>query len=285
MRKGSPDIASGHIRQHVAVNITAASGAKGLGRFRERSACRCLVDLRLNVMNEQIAVIVQLNSFKHPAQHKVGEDFIRVNRMRELIRQRTKHLLDSVLRRLAHEAERLAAEVVVASGEPLLVCLERRVPGCGFRIAQREARLEHPEPVVQRDGVVHLLDLAADFLVVELRPVEPNTGVQARDSQAADGVEQAHEFDRGGDLPYCLRVGLEGAGVRRPGLVNGIGAAVDFVDFLAENACLGGVGAGADDATVVDHAGDAADGEGAPAETEEPYLMFVCVVLDYELIH
>ena len=44
--------------------------------------------------------------------------------MRELIRQRTKHLLDGVLRRLAHEAERLAAEVVVASGEPLLVYLE-----------------------------------------------------------------------------------------------------------------------------------------------------------------
>jgi len=73
--------------------------------------------------------------------------------------------------------------------------------------------------------------------------------------------------------------------VRRPRLVNDIGAAVDFVDFLAENARLGGIGTGADDATVIDHAGDAADGEGAPAEAEEPYLMFVCVVLDYELIH
>ena len=77
----------------------------------------------------------------------------------------------------------------MASGEPLLVYLERRVLSCGFWIAQREARLEHPESVVQRDGVVHLLDLAADFLVVELGPVEPDAGVQARDSQAADGVE------------------------------------------------------------------------------------------------
>ena len=77
----------------------------------------------------------------------------------------------------------------MASGEPLLVYLERRVLGCGFWIAQREARLEHPEPVVQRDGVVHLFDLAADFLVVELGLVEPDAGVQARDSQAAGGVE------------------------------------------------------------------------------------------------
>ena len=73
--------------------------------------------------------------------------------------------------------------------------------------------------------------------------------------------------------------------MRRPRLVNGIGAAVDFVDFLVENARLGGVGAGADDSTIVDYTGDAAGSEGTSAETEEPYLMFVCVVLDNELIY
>ena len=72
--------------------------------------------------------------------------------------------------------------------------------------------------------------------------------------------------------------------MRRPGLVNGIGAAVDFVDFLVENARLGGVGAGADDSTIVDHTGDAA-GSLAPRLRPKSYLMFVCVVLDNERIH
>ena len=57
---------------------------------------------------------------------------------------------------------------------------------------------------------------------------------------------------------------------------------MDFVDFLAENARLEGLGRARMMPQLLIMP---ADDEGAPAEAEEQYLMFVCVVLDYELIH
>jgi hypothetical protein len=48
--------------------------------------------------------------------------------------------------------------------------------------------------------MVHFLDHARNFLIVELGLFEADTAGEVRDSETADCVEEAHRLDGGGDL-------------------------------------------------------------------------------------
>ena len=73
--------------------------------------------------------------------------------------------------------------------------------------------------------------------------------------------------------------------MRRPGLINSIGAAVDFVDFLVENARVRKFGAGVDNSTIINYTSNAAGSKSTSTKAKELYLIFIYVVLGNKLIY
>src|SRR5271170_925586 len=103
----------------------------------------------------------------------------------------------------SEESEPLPPQIIVEAWKPLLFNPKIRISK-DMGISGGQARLENPQPVMHRHCMIYLFHNTRDILIVESRPIESDTAREARNSEFAHGVKEAHELDWCFDLITSL---------------------------------------------------------------------------------